>query len=60
MTATVGPVGAETQAAKELIAIRVSAVRFILNPVFIDSFIPSFISAFYLTDPALLEGGIAG
>jgi hypothetical protein len=42
MMAIVGPVGAETQAAKELIAIRVSTARFIFNPsiyLFIFDFI---------------------
>jgi hypothetical protein len=42
MIAIVGPVGAETQAAKELIAIRVSTVRFIFIPsiyLFIFDFI---------------------
>jgi hypothetical protein len=32
MIAMVGPVGAETQAAKELIAIRLITARFIFNP----------------------------
>jgi hypothetical protein len=32
MIATVGPVGAETQAAKELMIANVSTVRFILIP----------------------------
>jgi polyphosphate kinase 2 (PPK2 family) len=42
MIAMVGPVGAETQAAKELIAIRLSTARFIFNPsiyLFIFDFI---------------------
>jgi hypothetical protein len=59
MIAIVGPVGAETQAAKELIAIRLSTARFIFNPSIYLFYIAVLLN-YCRIGLALLEGGIAG